>query len=449
MRILTIARELGPGGTERAAQNCTQAYRRAGHDVAVLGLDKGGSRALALQSQGIPVWIGGYQAHEIDAAVARASDWQPDLVHIHRPGSCDPRTADVLRRIKAASAGRRVAVIETNHFSRSDRTDDRLLVDVHMHMSKWCLWKWQQWSRGLRPQPVGVVLPHMIDVSAFVGRSDAANGTSGSDGTADLRRARRMAMGIPDGAFAFGRIGQPFPTGWSPIIFDAFERVAGSHPQAVLVVIGLPESLRQRVNALPAGIRSRVIECPFLNSDTELAEAYAALDCFLHAKEIGESFGYVLIESMLCGTPVITLSTPTRDNSQVEVIGHEIGGLVVADLPNMIDAMSRMITDRTMCRRLGAAGAQSVRERFATDVVAPKLLRLAELAMAQGERESLRSALEHEGLITSVPTQEIDALMNNVLGRTSLRARLIKRLAHRPGFYGAFVRIKKAWGGRS
>src|SRR4030095_1444564 len=122
MRILTIAKELGPGGTERAAQNCTRAYRAAGHEVAVLGIDKGGSRAEAMQAEGIPVWIGGYSPAEVDAAVVQAAAWQPQFVHIHRTGHADAVSASALRRLREAAANR-LPVIETNHFSRSDRTD--------------------------------------------------------------------------------------------------------------------------------------------------------------------------------------------------------------------------------------------------------------------------------------------------------------------------------------
>ena len=94
------------------------------------------------------------------------------------------------------------------------------------------------------------------------------------------------------------------------MVFDAFERFAPAHPDAVLVVIGLPEMYRARIAALPEAIRARVLDRPFVHGDAALRESYSALDCFLHAKQIGESFGYVLIESMLCECPVISLSTP-------------------------------------------------------------------------------------------------------------------------------------------
>ena len=430
MRILTIAKELGPGGTERAAQNCTRAYRAAGHEVAVLGIDKGGSRAEAMQAEGIPVWIGGYSPAEVDAAVLQAVAWQPQFVHIHRTGHADAVSASALRRLREAAANR-LPVIETNHFSRSDRTDDRRLIDLHIHMSEWCLWKWQQYSKGLRPAPFGVVLPHLIDTTAF-GRVSQPQ-----------RASRREALGIPSGAFAFGRLGQPFGAGWSRMVFDAFERFAPAHPDAVLVVIGLPEMYRARIAALPEAIRARVLDRPFVHGDAALRESYSALDCFLHAKQIGESFGYVLIESMLCECPVISLSTPARDNSQLEVVGHERGGLMVTDTDSMVQAMERMHADESLRRRLAAGGARWVRENYAWEVVAPRLLRLVELTASTNDPVALRERLRADGFVTSVSSQRVDQLMSNVMGRNRAMTRLAMRLGHQPMLYRGFVAAKR------
>ena len=55
------------------------------------------------------------------------------------------------------------------------------------------------------------------------------------------------------------------------------------------------------------------------------------MDGFLHVSRIGESFGMVLCEAMLCGVPVVTLSTPLKDNSQLEVVGPRRGRAGGAD----------------------------------------------------------------------------------------------------------------------
>lgn len=100
----------------------------------------------------------------------------------------------------------------------------------------------------------------------------------------------------------------------------AFQAVAQAEPRAWLAVCGLPESLQAMVSKLPEAIRSRIIELPMTDSDEELSRYYGLMDVFVHVSEKGESFGMVLCEAMLSGAPVTTLSTPLRDNSQIEVV---------------------------------------------------------------------------------------------------------------------------------
>ena len=59
MRFLTIVYGLGPGGTERAAQNYSEGYKLLGHDVLVFSHDSGGPRVQELLDNDIGVLIGG------------------------------------------------------------------------------------------------------------------------------------------------------------------------------------------------------------------------------------------------------------------------------------------------------------------------------------------------------------------------------------------------------
>ncbi len=46
----------------------------------------------------------------------------------------------------------------------------------------------------------------------------------------------------------------------------------------------------------------------FIKGDKALTDFYSSIDVFVHISAIGESFGYVLTEAMICGCPVITLA---------------------------------------------------------------------------------------------------------------------------------------------
>jgi glycosyltransferase involved in cell wall biosynthesis len=61
-----------------------------------------------------------------------------------------------------------------------------------------------------------------------------------------------------------------------------------------------------------------------------------------------EPFGLVPVESMACGTPVIA----TRRGAVPEVVPHGLGGIVVDDPAEMVDAIAAVDRlDRTQCRR--------------------------------------------------------------------------------------------------
>jgi glycosyltransferase involved in cell wall biosynthesis len=429
MRVLTVVRDLGLGGTQRAAQNYAIGYRSEGQSAAVLAHTDGGPRADVLTALGIPVWIGGADLQRVDEAVDLAAEWNPNVIHVHRPGRPEPVVARILRALRPRLQVGHV-VLETNVFSKVDHSGDRSLVDLHMHLTRWGLWKWTQWTSGMRPRPFGVVLPYFVDASRF---HPIAAGERDRD---------RRGLGIPQDAFVFGRIAQPLMPKWSPMIFDAFAEVASRHSQAHLLLVGLPEPLRKRLRALPAPVRDRVLELSMMSSDDELRTCYGAMDVFLHASAIGESFGMVLVEAMLCGRPVITLSTPANDNGQVEVVGHGTGGFVVNNRKSMVHAMELLLEDRTLRERLGAQGAASVRERYGLAENMHLLVGIAAVALGAKTPALLRSALEEKPhVITEVSRSEVEALLERSLGSVSATDRLLMDLVHRGRLYRLYSRF--------
>ena len=106
------------------------------------------------------------------------------------------------------------------------------------------------------------------------------------------------------------------------------------------------------------------------------------MDGFLHLSRIGESFGMVLCEAMLCGVPVVTLSTPLKDNSQLEVVGHGIGGLVALTPRAVPEAMLALIADAGLRARVRAGGAAWVEERFGVGRVAGEAMAIYEAVLA-------------------------------------------------------------------
>ena len=92
-----------------------------------------------------------------------------------------------------------------------------------------------------------------------------------------------------------------------------------------------------------------------------------------------------------------------------------------------------------------AQGADRAHEHYAIDAAMPRLVRIAELALAAESREALRAALQaDESLTTEVSEADIEQLRHNMWGRPPLADRLYARLVHVPAVYRQWARVN-AW----
>ena len=326
MKILKLVNDLGYGGTQRCAQNYALGLNHRGHDVSVLAYAELGSRAAILKKEGIPVSLL-TNAQEINSRTFET----PDIIHIHREGLYNKYTTELLVTLRNRFP--RTAIVETNVFSRVDWFLPEGVVDVHFQLSDWCLMKYLKWARGMAYNPAAMVVPYLVDDKKFVRPSEAAID------------AFLQKNNIPNGAIVFGRIGQPIESKWSTCIIDGF--CQAQIENSFLILVSAPTSHIEKVKTLPQKIRDRIRLVDFIKSDSELKSAYSSFNFFVHAALIGESFGMVLAESILCETPIITLSTPLKDNTQSFLIPECSSGYVVKSTSDLVAAMK----DAVNCSR--------------------------------------------------------------------------------------------------
>jgi glycosyltransferase involved in cell wall biosynthesis len=335
LRILTVVVNLGKGGVQRTAQNFAEAYSELGHESVLLAGSASGGREKELEGGSVRI-VDGRQP----AWLERVREWQPEMIHLHSHGLDAELVSEVF------NAARRATVIEKNVFSRPSEWSRHLVLSHQM--SRWGLRLYlDRMSIGDAPPSV---VPNPCNVERFYPESRAA-----------IDRFRTNHS-IPEDALVMGRIGQNYETKWSSLLMDVFEVRAANRPSLHLLLVNPPPSIVARVNS--SGVSNRVRIIDEIRDDSELRLTYGAMDVFAHCSDRGESFGNVLVESMLCGTAVATLSTPWADNAQSEVIESGVTGLVARDTQTFFACVDRLLADPDLREQLGRDGRSTALARY-------------------------------------------------------------------------------------
>jgi glycosyltransferase involved in cell wall biosynthesis len=156
------------------------------------------------------------------------------------------------------------------------------------------------------------------------------------------------------GKFVIGFVGTFAPWHGLNLLIEAFERIAGSHPDAVLLLIGEgPERAAIVERAAIAGLGKRVL-CPGEIPNSGLAPYLARFDAAVlpDTNEYGSPMK--LFEYLALGRPIIA-----PDYGPVlDVLDDGDTGLIFArrDVSALADRLETLIRDRESARALGLRG---------------------------------------------------------------------------------------------
>ncbi len=151
------------------------------------------------------------------------------------------------------------------------------------------------------------------------------------------------------------------------VLLDAWATVVAKIPNARLVLVGNGDQAAYEAQAERLGIAHTLTFAGY-HSDVRpwLKEAAAMV---LSSRQ--EGAGYVLIEAMAAGLPVVA----TRLNSITEYVDDGKTGWLVppADAPALAEALLNLWRDPEASHRMGIAGLQRVRERFSLEATVQRL----------------------------------------------------------------------------
>lgn len=134
-------------------------------------------------------------------------------------------------------------------------------------------------------------------------------------------------------------------------------RLRDHHPELIIVGRG-PEDVKRLLQDLAAQLG---VEIKFLTSPSteELVRLYntAKITAIAYHRE---PFGMVAIESMACGTPVVAVG----EGGLCESVTRDTGILTARDEKEFADAITRLIGNDELIRKMGDNGIRHVNEHF-------------------------------------------------------------------------------------
>jgi glycosyltransferase involved in cell wall biosynthesis len=152
------------------------------------------------------------------------------------------------------------------------------------------------------------------------------------------------------------------------LLYCAWSRAARARPSAV-VFIGATRPTYQEVDVgLADGIRRRAVaddlaeRLLFVEATRSIERYFCASDIYV-LTSIREGLPIALLEAMSSGLACVATRLPGSTDS---VIDHGVNGLLVApdDERGFAEAIARLVEDRAMAHRLGAAARRTVIESF-------------------------------------------------------------------------------------
>jgi glycogen(starch) synthase len=378
MRVLMLTWEYPPlvyGGLSRHVHGLSESLAAAGHDVVVITQHTdeapadslvGGVRVVRVPQDPplVPIdellaWTMALDHALTRTALAIGSTWRPDVIHGH-----DWLVAHTGATLKEAWA---VPLVATVHATEAGRHQGWLPGPLNQAINSLEWWLTYQARRvitcsnamrwevtRLFELPAGKVdvIPNGVDTSRW----------QASDGAVRTARARLAGDG-PMLLFS-GRL--EYEKGLHTIL-DAMRRLRARHPGLRLVVAGRgsqEDELRAQARRLRLG---RSVRFAGWMDDEELSATAAAADLAL-VPSLYEPFGLVALEAAAAGTPVVATD---RGGLGEVVRGSRLGLTVPGSDPVALgDAVTSLLDDQVLARRIGRSARVAVESEYAWPVVA-------------------------------------------------------------------------------
>jgi len=377
----------GPGGAERMLASVATELQSAGSDNLVL-VPAGGEGWLARELSGTGVQV---ETYRLDRPFSpRFAKWLAGVFREHRIMLAHSHEFSMaVYGAWAARLADGTAHLFTMHGTRyyAERLRRRLALRAACLFSSAAVCVSRQLAQlvardlWIRPSRV-VTIPNGV-------RPPVATQSSLRD-ELGLASTDRLAVSV----------GNLYPVKGHRYLLEALAQLAPRHPELHVAIAGrgeLDAPLRARARELQVADRFHLLG---LRSD--IANVLAGADVFV-LPSLSEGVPLALLEAMLAGRPVVATSV-----GEVPIVldGGRAGLLVHSeDAPALATAVSSLLSDPALARRVSAAALERATERYTLDAMMEGYLALyakalrnhADDARAERVREHERQPLPHSG----------------------------------------------------
>ena len=338
----------GSGGAQESYTGLLLGLDRSRYDVRALSLSAG-SAVQRLRALGVGVEV--IDEADDELAVRELSAWlrreEIDLVHAHM------YRAEVVGTRAAVAAGTAV-IVATVHSSRVRSPEDvETLASLTPSMDRLIVPS-EAIERKVRAEGRDAarfaIVPNGIDLSRFSGPVRPC--------------ALRREDGIPAAAPLLGVVARLEPEKGHRHLIDAMPAILAGVPDAWLAVIGEgseADALRAQARALGPTVAGRIV---FTGRRDDVSAVTADLTVAV-LPSLREAQGISLLEAMARRVPVVASDV----GGIPEVVTDGVDGLLVpaGNAAALAEAITGLVRDASLARRLGEAGRRTVEERFSID----------------------------------------------------------------------------------
>ena len=311
------------GGVAKSVKTLEDACREHGHEVRVIAPDFDGQQPSpnVLRVPAIQHFNGSDFSVQLPVPnLIRdyIQDFGPDLIHSHHPFLLGDAALREARKMQLPIVFTHHTLYEryTHYVPLDSPALRRVVIRLATEYCNLCdevIAPSGSIARLLRERGVTTpiqAIPTGIDLGFF---------SSGNGGHC------RKALGIPHDAKVIGHVGRLAREKNLIFLTEAVAKCLEADPSTVFLVVGDGEARDEMLAILRKSAGKRRIHAVGTLMGRELADAYAAMDCFVFASQT-ETQGLVLAEAMAAGKPVIAIDGP----GVREIVNDGENGLLLA-----------------------------------------------------------------------------------------------------------------------